>query len=384
MRFVLFACMLLVGAVCLAADTVPGFTLHRVNTYRSEALGVGDFNNDGKKDIIALPYLYLAPELKPVEITQVVGEVDENGKGYRDDFMNVPLDVDQDGWLDVVTCTWFAKKTEWLKNPGEKGGTWERRLIEENGNFESGELCDIDGDGKKLEILPAVTATVWYEPDGKGGIAKHVICDKPMRWGHGVGDVNGDGRPDVLRPDVWFEAPADPRNGQWVEHPLDLCNQKDGGRGDAAQILIYDINADGVPDILASAAHNYGIYWYQQTRHDGGESTWERHLIDDTWSQSHSLALADMDGDGDMDLVSGKRFMAHNGGDPGEMDPPGAFWYALDRKADPVWTKHIVTFGEGIGATSSLAVEDFDGDGDEDIIVTGKWGGPAWFENRLK
>ena len=171
------------------ADSGSKFRMHRVGTYRGEACGVGDFNRDGKLDIVALPYLYLAPEFKPLKICEVQGEVDESGKGYRDDFMNAPLDVDGDGWLDVVTCSWFAKKAEWLKNPGQTGGPWVRTLIEENGNYECGELWDIDGDGKPLEILPAVANTIWYEArtlsDGKRSMLKHLISGKTMTWGIG-------------------------------------------------------------------------------------------------------------------------------------------------------------------------------------------------------
>jgi hypothetical protein len=370
-----------------SADSPVTFRMHRVGTYRGEACGVGDFNNDGKLDIVALPYLYLAPELKPLKICEVQGEVDENGKGYRDDFMNAPLDVNGDGWLDVVTCSWFGKKAEWLRNPGRTGGPWVRTLIEENGNYECGELWDIDGDGKQLEILPAVTSTIWYETgvlsDRKRGMVKHVISEKTMTWGVGCGDVNGDGRPDVLRPDAWFEAPADPRTGPWKEHPLNIGNRHEGARGDTAQILVYDVNADGLPDIIASSAHDYGVFWYEQVR-QASDTAWKQHLIDDSWSQAHSLALADLDGDGDLDLITGKRFMAHNGSDPGETEPLGVYWYELTRQTNPIWTKHVVSFEQGVGSGLNLVVADLDGDGDLDIIVTGKWGGPVWFENMLK
>jgi hypothetical protein len=199
----------------------------------------------------------------------------------------------------------------------------------------------------------------------------------------GCGDITGDGHPDVIRPDAWFEAPADPRTGEWKEHPFKIGTMTEGKSGDTPQILVYDVNADGLPDIITSAAHDYGIFWYEQIR-KGAEITFKQHLIDNSWSQAHSLALADFDGDGDLDLVTGKRFMAHNGGDPGEMDPPGVYWYELTRQANPVWTKHIISFNEGVGSGLNIVAIDFDGDGDQDVVVTGKWGGPVWFENTLK
>jgi hypothetical protein len=371
------------------ADEVA-FKLHRVGTYRSEACGVGDFNGDGKLDIVAGPLLYLGPDFGPVKIRELSGEVDEDGSGYMYDFMNLPLDVDGDGRLDVVSCSWHEKRSVWFRNIGvEDGKLWPENVIEVNGPFEHGELWDIDGDGVADEILPGVKHTSWYEigkqADGKQGVLIHIVSQDTRIWGVGAGDVNGDGRIDILRPGAWFEAPADLRAGDWKPHPL-VLGSLDGDEPDhTPQILVHDVDGDGLNDIITSSAHKYGIFWYRQiSKGQGGEPKFEQRVIDKSWSQAHSLTLADMDGDGDKDLVTGKRFRAHNGKDPGGLDPPGVYWYELTPGRTVTWKRHVISLGDGVGSGMNIPVVDLDGDGDLDVVVTGKFGGPVWFENLRK
>lgn len=359
------------------------FAMHRIGTFRSEACCVGDFNNDGKLDIVAGPYLYLAPDWKPQKIRELSGSVDNQGKGYYDDFMNQAVDVDGDGWLDVVSASWFNKRSTWYRNPGKSGELWAEAVVENNGNFEAGDLWDLFGNGKHNVVVPTVQRTVWYElgkrPDGSQGLTTHVVSEKQLTWGVGVGDVNGDGRPDILRPNAWFEQPRDIRNGQWTEHAWALSN-KDGRVEDTAQIGTMDVNGDGLSDVIYSSAHGYGVFWCEQVRR-GSETQWIRHLIDDTWTQVHSLTLADIDGDGIPEIIAGKRFMAHNGGDPDEFGPLGVYYYTLKRDPKPVWTKHAITYNQGIGSGMNIVAIDLTGSGRIDIVTTGKFGGPVWFQN---
>ena len=383
----LCASMSAAGEVPGAAPSATGFVAHRIGTYRSEAVAVADFNQDGRLDVAAGAFLYLAPEWKAVKIRTLSGEVDDQGKGYVDDFMNLPLDVNGDGKTDIISCGWFCQCVRWHRNALGQDGDWPEQIADTDGNFEAGDLVDIDGDGKEREVLGHAKKTVWYEVGttsaGAPGLVKHVISDTEMNFGGGVGDVNADGRPDVLRPDAWFEAPEDPRNGVWIAHPWAL-GAKDGKSEHTPQMYVMDVNDDGLADVITSDAHRHGIFWYEQVRVGGGDATWTQHTIDDTWSQAHSLALADIDGDGVKDLVTGKRFMAHNGSDPDEYGKRGVYWYGLKRGKEPVWTKHTVSYDEGFGSGVNLCAVDLDADGDIDVVVTGKWGGPVWFENTLK
>jgi len=381
--------VLLCGATVIAEDgqntKVPQFRMHRIDSVRSEAVGVADFNNDGKPDIVAGEYIYLAPDWKRIKIREIPTNVDEQGKGYPHDFANLPMDVDEDGFIDIVAFDIFGKKAFWFRNPGKDladGKLWESHLIAEGDEYESAGFWDVTGDGRADQIIPAIQRTLWFEKTAPGKFATHIVSDKWMAYGVGTGDINGDGRPDIVRPTAWFEAPIDIRNGTWKEHPLNLLGDDLEMRiRDASQIYVYDVNKDGLADIIAGAAHDYGLFWYEQFR-EGDEISWKKHVIDNSWSQVHAIAFADLDGCGEPEIITGKRFMAHNGNDRGEFEPIGVYWYKMKRNGnDVVWEKYVLTYDEGIGAAVRIIVVDMNGDGRPDIVTTGKYGGPVWFEN---
>src|SRR4051812_28969037 len=155
------------------------------------------------------------------------------------------------------------------------------QAIETGNSVEFAFLVDIDNDGQAREILPqfgSLTAPLtWYEVKN-GQFEKHVVSPKSYGHGIGAGDVNRDGRTDILTPKGWFEAPNDVRKGDWKWHP-------DFELGSLGFLHVIDVNGDGRNDIVTSMAHDYGVFWMEQ----GAAGQWTKHMIDDSWSQSHAL-----------------------------------------------------------------------------------------------
>jgi hypothetical protein len=352
-------------------EDIP-FDKHLIDTGASETALFADIDGDGKLDIVSGEYWYSAPHWTKHHFRNILYT-----NNYVDDLSTLALDVDGDGYIDLVTSGWFSKRLAWWHNPGKAGAAaWTEHMIETGSPIEFSFLADLDNDGKANEILPQFGDNhplTWYERDGHGGIQKHVISDRSYGHGIGVGDVNGDGRNDILTPKGWFEAPPDPRNGKWIFHA-------DWEFGMLGFMHVADVNQDGRPDIVTSMAHGYGIFWLEHT----AAGKWVQHLIDDSWSQSHAVVLVDFRKSGNLGLLTGKRYMAHNGHDPGAREPLGVYWYErlLNRGTHEVeWVKHVLDYGGRTGGGIEISVADIDGDGDLDFAVGGK-SGLFLFENK--
>ncbi len=350
------------------------FEKHTIDLGASESCAVADVNGDGKPDIISGENWYEGPRWKKHHFRDL-----PYSNYYVDNFSDLPVDVNGDGRVDIVSCSWFAHRLLWFENPGREGAAWREHSMETRWPVEFAFLVDLDNDGRKREVLPEFgdekAPLTWYEIRG-GEYVAHVVSDRSYGHGIGAGDVNGDGRTDILTPRGWLEAPKDPRAGQWKWHG-------DWDLGATGFIYVLDVNGDGKNDIVTSLAHDSGIFWMEQG--EGGK--WTKHTIDDSWSQAHAMTMVDLNGDGRMDFVTGKRFWAHNGHDPGGREPLGVYWYEYlpaAEKGKPVeWVRHVVDYGGRTGGGMQIPVMDLDGDGDLDFVVAGK-SGLFLFENKTR
>ena len=390
------------------------FTMVQIDGGAAESAAVADVNNDGRLDILSAENWYEAPRWTKRFIRTI-----PISSGYVDSFSDLPIDVDSDGFVDVVQIGYFARRIVWMKNPGRSGGEWTEHLIDAIGPTEFAFLVDLDNDGTADDLLPQFTGAAgapltWYDLQA-GAWVKHIVSSRSYGHGIGAGDLNGDKRADILTPQGWLEAPADPRaSGNWTFHSTDWQQRAippptrveapsltvpppvivppvaaltpvaaaagergaipaRGDRGAEWGFLhVLDVNGDGRNDVLTTSAHSYGICWFEQ-RADG---EWRQHVIDHSWSHSHASALADVNGDGRPDLVTGKRFQARNAPAPGDSDPLGIYWYEFVRTANNplTWVRHTITYAGKAGGGLQMAARDMDGDGDMDVVSGGKSG----------
>lgn len=332
-----------------------------------ESVGVFDVNGDKAPDLVSGSFWYEGPGyIKRHFIT------DSKRYGeYYDDFATIPMDMNGDGRLDFVSGGWFAEALRWHENPGTDK-PWAEHTIAKTGNIETVRAWDVDGDGP-LELVPNTPGKPLAFYKVKTGTNSEptftrVEVANTHEHGLGFGDVNGDGRGDFIISAGWLEAPENPLTGSWKLHSEFAIEPA------SVPVIVADVNKDGLSDLIAGNAHGYGLYWHEQRVDRKGKRTWISHPIDLDHSQFHEMQWVDLNKDGQPELVTGKRYRAHNGNDPGANDHLGLYYYTWNGES---FTKNIISYGplgEGVGTGIYFSIADLRGTGRPDIIVAGKQG----------
>ncbi|RAJ15947.1 FG-GAP repeat domain-containing protein [Arenibacter echinorum] len=378
--FFINAVFLLTAAFLFAQPQPLKFAKHQIASESYETVGVFDVDNDNLVDIVSGAYWYKGPEF---QTRHYIGSAKRYGE-YYDDFSTIPLDVNGDGLMDFITGGWFGKQLVWKQNPGD-AGEWQEHLIAEAGNIESTRSWDLDGDGI-IEIVPNTPndSLVIYRlqldsnKKGTGMLSKHSIFG-PHGHGLGFGDINSDGLTDIIVAKGWLQAPEDTFTGEWKMH-----NDFELGTA-SVPIIVADVNKDGLSDLIVGQGHDYGLSWYEQKPAAKKQKTqWIKHAIDPYNSQYHSMEWTDIDQDGENELITGKRYRAHNGKDPGGNDELGLYYFKWNGEN---FSKQVIDYGpygRGKGTGVYFSVSDVDNNGMQDIIVAGKDGLNIYYNEPIK
>jgi hypothetical protein len=383
----------------LAAGGARAETWQRIKLYdgnNGEAGTYADFNHDGKLDVAAGTWWYEGPAFTVKHVF-----------APRTGTALYPYDFNGDGWTDLMQYSGQGGEGYMYINP-KTTGTWSSTKVLEHTDGENPDFLDVTGDGKPEAFVYENRKLGWYEADWSNPTAAwKFVSISPyiktkIKWchGYGFGDVNKDGRPDVLEADGWWENPPQPAE-IWAFHAY-VFGYRNGIKYfpfedfllyGPAHMYAYDVNKDGKNDIVSSVdAHGWGLAWYEQldTKLADGSPDFKKHMIINTrkefeaglypaaLSQMHAILLRDVNEDGLLDIVTGKRKWAHGhdpigpdtakaANDPEAAAPGVIYWFELKREAGQVsYIPHLVDSASGVGTQFEMG--DIDGDGHLDIV----------------
>ena len=361
----------------------PNFRMQRISDfYYAWCAAAADINHDGILDVVAGPFYYLGPnytERREFTTARTYNPSNQFSQGM----VNFAYDFTGDGWPDILMVD--QRPIYLYVNPRGESRRWDRFNVVPQANTEIELLKDIDGDGKPEVLFGGPGGVLSYaKPDPSNPTAPwivHTISEPGLAGAHGmgIGDINGDGRMDIVNNRGWWEQPP-PGATQttWTFHPESFGN---GG----AEMGVYDVNGDGLNDVVtAIAAHGWGLAWFEQKRDKDGKISFVRHdIMGDfttknaggvTFSEPHAAIFADLDGDGIPDLIVGKRLYSHLESylDPDPYGPAVLYWYRTVRnpKAEggAEFVPELIHNRSGVG--SHFAAVDLNHDGALDIITS--------------
>ena len=359
--------------------------------YYGWSAAAGDFNHDGVLDVTIANRYYLGPTFTDSR-ELYLGQAFNPAKEYGPAMVNYAGDFTGDGWDDILVAE--SRAPALYVNPRGESRRWTRYTVFPEVISESITFKDVNNDGKVDAIFSGSNKVQWAtsDPANPTGPWKSYAVSEAGPWGgsiHGIGagDINGDGRVDLIAPHGWWEQPA----GGATVTPWTFHQGAFGRNGNAgANMEIYDVNGDKLPDVVTSlAAHGFGLAWYEQKRDVGGAVSFIEHQImgdfaasnpgDVTFSELHALTMADIDGDGVKDIITGKRAWAHldSYSDPDAQGAAVLYWFKTIR--DPKATggarfvPELIHNRSGVG--SMIEVADLNRDGAIDIMAATIRGG---------
>lgn len=361
--------------------------------YYCDGVATGDIDKDGHLDIVAGPFWYAGPTFEKANAFYEPVAL-EPAKSPSNSMFSLVHDLNGDGWLDILVLgRVHVHKAYWYENPGPpKNALWKKHFVAERVKGESPQLVDIDRDGQPELITHDERQWGWLTPQESDPTQpwKFVPVTKPGKYnqwyhGTGVGDVNGDGRLDLILNDGWWEQPSVVNQTPWKEHKFKFSKDRGG-----AQMFAEDLNGDKKPDIITSLnAHGWGIAWFEQQsptqfqEHKimGDRSELSKYKV--AFTQPHALEFVDIDGDGLKDIVTGKRRWAH--GPKGDIEPgadPVVYWFrqVRTRNQETQFEPQLIDEQSGIGV--QIAVADVNEDGLPDVLTTSKLGTFVFYQRR--
>ncbi len=375
----------------------PDFDMiHPHGLFFGQGEAVADFNRDGHPDMAAGGIILWGPDFHKGHVFKSTRPRDPTSYVVGQELGHLVADFTGDGWPDIWMTTWPAGSPGVLYvNPQNKSRLWESHVVIPNVDGEFYTLVDLQQTGKAgvLFAVDGILSVATPDPNDplKPWQIKALTEEGP--WGRrnahgiGVGDINGDGRPDILSAWGWWEQPEQSQTGPWAFHPEAFGRGAPANPG-GALMHVYDVNGDGLADVVTSLeGHGRGLAWFEQKRDKQGRITFVQHMIMDldprqshnvTFSEMHTLELVDMDGDGLKDIVTGKNatnVMHVNMFNYVDADADHVlYWFKLVRKANGQveFIPKLIHNKSAIGR--QVQVQDLNGDGKPDIAINSRKG----------